>query len=369
MRRILLKKRWRRLVPTTSKSDATKSADFHEQTIHLMISQVVLKEVGTDIARAAMDFRPLPFLGNAHVQTVLGTFWPGRLPALPARLRFLPLADGDCLALHDSVPAEWPAGGSVAVLVHGLAGCHRSGYMVRIGEKLCARGFRVVRMDLRGSGRGISMARRPYHGGCSEDLRAVLIDVSRWAPNSDIVLAGFSLGGNIVLKLAGELGNSPAKLRRVAALAPPIDFFRCVELLEQPRNRLYERFFVSGLIGQVRAREHFFRINPGMRFPRGCGIRLFDDLYTAPRNAFRGVDDYYGSAGAASLIPRISVPTLILTARDDPFIDPQSFHSISRSECVQVRIMERGGHLGFLGRDPSGSIRWAENRIVEWLAG
>jgi predicted alpha/beta-fold hydrolase len=240
--------------------------------------------------------------------------------------------------------------------------------MVRVGEKLWARGFRVVRMDLRGSGRGISMARRPYHGGCSEDVRAVLTEVGRWAPFSDVVLAGFSLGGNIVLKFAGELGDSPGSLRRVAAVAPPIDFFRCVDLLEQPRNRLYERFFVSGLIEQVRAREHFFRIRPGMRFPRGCGLRLFDDLYTAPKNAFRGVDDYYGSAGAARHIARIAVPTLILTARDDPFIDPESFLSLARSECLQVRMMEHGGHLGFLGRDPSGSIRWAENRIVEWLA-
>src|SRR5205823_3386189 len=162
----------------------------------------------------------------------------------------LTLADGDCLALHDSVPAEWGTGRPVAVLVHGLAGCYRSGYMIRIGQKLWTRGFRVVRMDLRGSGRGISMARRPYHGGCSEE---------------------------------------------------------------------------------VRARERFFRIRPGMRFPRGCGIRLFDDLYTAPRNAFQGVDDYYGSAGAAIIIPRISVPTLILAARDDPFIDPESLLSLARS--------------------------------------
>jgi predicted alpha/beta-fold hydrolase len=332
-----------------------------------MISQAVPNLVGTDIEPSALDFRPLPLLGNGHIQTVLGTLWPGRLPALAARLRFLPLADGDCLALHDSVPADWRAGDPVAVLVHGLAGCYRSGYMVRIGQKLWARGLRVVRMDLRGSGRGISMARRPYHGGCSFDVRAVLAEVGRWAPNSDIVLAGFSLGGNIVLKLAGELGNSPGKLRRVAALAPPIDFFRCVELLERPRNRLYERFFVAGLIEQVRAREHFFRIHPGMRFPRGCGIRLFDDLYTAPRNDFQGVDHYYGSAGAVALIPQISIPTLILTARDDPFIDPEPFHSLTRPECVQVRMMDRGGHLGFLGRDPSGSIRWAENRIVDWL--
>jgi len=333
-----------------------------------MISQAVLNQVGADIGPVAMDFRPLPFLGNAHVQTVLGTLWPGRLPALPTRLRVLLLADGDCLALHDSVPVDWRTGSPVAVLVHGLAGCYRSGYMVRIGQKLWARGFRVVRMDLRGSGRGISMARRPYHGGCSLDVRAVLAEVGRWAPYSDIVLAGFSLGGNIALKLAGELGSSSGKLRRVAALAPPIDFFRCVDLLERPRNRLYERFFVAGLIEQCRAREHFFRIRPGMRFPRGCGIRLFDELYTAPKNAFRGVDDYYGSAGAAKHIPQISVPTLILTARDDPFIDPETFVSLPRLGSVQVRIIERGGHLGFLGRDPSGSVRWAEERIVEWLA-
>jgi uncharacterized protein len=189
-----------------------------------------------------LDFKPLPFLGNPHVQTVLGNLWPGNLRALPTRAWQVALLDGDRLVVHDSTPAGWRNGLRLALLVHGLGGCHSSGYMVRIAWQLFRRGWRVLRLDLRGAGAGAAWARRTYNAACSEDVRAVALAVHEQAPASPLTLIGVSLGGNIVLKLAGEAARIPVPgLERVAALAPPIELERCAELLAAPRNRLYER--------------------------------------------------------------------------------------------------------------------------------
>jgi predicted alpha/beta-fold hydrolase len=314
-------------------------------------------------------FRPLPLLGNAHVQTLLGNLF-ARGPAPPSRLRLVTLPDGDRLALHDSVPAGWRPGGPVVLLVHGLGGSHASGYMRRVALHLHARGVRVVRMDLRGAGRGAGLARKTYNGGCSPDVRAAAEEVLRWAPGSPLALAGFSLGGNIVLKLAGEAADQPLPgLWRVAAVAPPVDFERCSAMLARPRNRFYESYFIRGLLCQVRALRRHFPDLPLPRFPPRLTLRQFDDLYTAPRGGYAGADDYYRRASSLPLIPRIGVPSFILTARDDPFIAVESFEGLPHLPSVEVHIARRGGHLGFLGWDGRGGVRWSERVVVDWLCG
>jgi predicted alpha/beta-fold hydrolase len=316
------------------------------------------------------DFRPLPFLGNRHLQTVLGTWLPGPEPRLATREQLVGLPDGDRLVLHDSTSARWRPGDPVALLVHGLGGCHRSGYMRRVAGLLVPRGVRAVRMDLRGTGRGVTLARRPYHAGCSDDVRAAAAEVRRWAPDSPLTLVGFSLGGNIVLKLAGEAAARPVPgLERVVAVAPPIDLERCSELLGSPRNRFYERRFVHELLALARRRDRLFPDVPPVRFPPRLTLRGFDDLYTAPRSGFAGALDYYRRAASLALIPKIAVPTRILTARDDPFIAVETFERLSPPDHVEVRISPHGGHLGFLGWNGAGGIRWAERLVVDWVAG
>ncbi len=316
------------------------------------------------------DFRPLPFLGNPHVQTVLGNFWRGPRLELASRLCTVPLPDGDALALHDSVPLRWRPGHSVAVLVHGLGGSHRSGYMKRLARRLCERGVRVFRMDLRGAGAGARLTRRLYHAGCSGDLRAALTAVQAWTPGSPILLLGLSLGGNIALKLAGEAAGDPVSgLTRIAAIAPPIDMVRCAEMIALPGNRRYERFFVQALIRQVRRQERFFPALPRSIFPRALTLRGFDDIFTAPRNGFADALDYYCRSAALPVVEKIRVPTLILTARDDPFIAVEAVESVDAPATMEIHVAQRGGHLGFLGWDGAGGIRWAERRVVDWLLG
>jgi predicted alpha/beta-fold hydrolase len=319
-------------------------------------------------ATSSLDFRPFPLLGNPHVQTLLGHWLHGRKLARPAREHVVPLPDGDAVVLHDTVPPRWRAGDRIAVLLHGLTGSHASPAVQRLARDLLAGQVRVVRMDLRGAGKGLPLARRGYHAGCSDDVRVALEEVHRWSPTSPLLLLGVSLGGNVALKLAGEAADHPvAGLARVAALGPPIDLVRCAALLAQPRNRFYETFFLRPLIAAARARQRRFPDLPPLRLPRPLTLRGFDDLYTAPRAGFADALDYYRRCSALPLVPAIRVPALLLTARDDPFVAVAPFEELSPSPGVSVCILRRGGHLGFLGPDGAGGIRWAERRLLEFI--
>ncbi|MBL8798790.1 MAG: alpha/beta fold hydrolase [Planctomycetia bacterium] len=316
------------------------------------------------------SFQPLPLLRNPHVQTVLGNLLRGPQLPLASTMHQVALPDGDRLAIHDSISDRWRPGNPIGVFVHGLGGDHRSAYLRRIARHLLPHGWRVVRVDLRSCGKGLRLARRPYHAGSSDDVRAVLETVHHWSPVSPLALAGFSLGGNIVLKLAGEAAEHPIpELMKVAAVAPPIDLQRCSDLLALPHNRFYERRFLRELLDLARRRRHCFPDLPRVSFPAPLTVPIFDDLYTAPRNGFAGVADYYQRASAAPLVERIAVPTLIVTARDDPFIAVEPFEALRLPTNVELRILQHGGHLGFLGWDGVGGIRWAERQVVDWLVG
>jgi predicted alpha/beta-fold hydrolase len=314
------------------------------------------------------DFRPFPFLGNPHVQTVLGALWSGPRFTHSTCARSVNLPDGDRLLLHDSIPAGWSEGGRIVLVIHGLGGSHRSAHVQRLARVLIQRKARVVRIDLRGVGHGVRLARRPYHGGLSADVRVALAEMHRWSPRSPLAVIGLSLGGNLALKMAGEARENPvAGLDVVVALSPPIDFERCAALLAQPRNRFYERYYVSRLLVQVRQRERLFPATAPIHFPRRMTMRLFDDLYTAPTWGFDGAQDYYRQASALPLIEHIAVPSLILTARDDPFIDVAPFENLRPSPYVEKRILDYGGHVGFIGRDGRGGLRWAERQAADWV--
>ncbi len=313
-------------------------------------------------------FRPLPLLGHPNVQTLLGHFLPGPAITLPTREQILRLPDGDGLVLYDNIPTGWQAGRRIAVLVHGLCGSHDSPGVKRVAARLLAHGIRTVRIDLRGAGKALPLCRGFYHAGRSDDIRAVLQEVRRWSPESAVALIGISLGGALVLKTAGEALKHPIPyVERVAAMNPPIDLRRCSAMMSLPRNRMYDHYFVNVLIAEAKQRQRYFPDLPPLAFPRRMTIRLFDDLYTAPRGGFADALDYYQRAAALPLIANIKIPTLILTARDDPFIAVEPFEELKPPPNVTVEILPYGGHIGFVGWDGTGGVRWAESRVTEWV--
>jgi len=314
-------------------------------------------------------FVPHPAVRGGHAQTLAGAYLPGKRYPYRATARRVRLDDGDELVLHDDVPASWQAGDRTALLIHGLAGCHLSTYMVRVAARLNHCGFRTFRMDLRSCGAGSRLARRPYHAGRSDDARQALEQIAAWCPGSPISVVGFSLGGNIVLKLLGEAPDAlPRQVDRAAAVNPSADLSACVKALVGPVRSLYDRHFARLLHRQLRAAS----ITPeklSISVPaRPRRIIEFDDAYTAQAWGFGTADNYYAQSSAAPHVRQIRVPTLLLGARDDPMVPVSTLEAIPLSPAVVRHIVDHGGHMGYFGRrngDPD--RRWMDWRIVDWL--
>jgi predicted alpha/beta-fold hydrolase len=304
------------------------------------------------------------------VQTLAGVYLPRHNHPYRADQHRVPLSEGDQLVLHDDCPAGWRPGNRVALLIHGLAGCHTSGYMERIAYKLSNRGVRAFRMDLRGCGAGQELARLPYHSGRSEDAVAALELLARIAPDSPVTLVGFSLGGNITLKLAGELEDRPcANLDSAMAVCPPADLAACSRQIQKRPNTLYDRYFVGRLVEQLEARRHILpeeHAKPFARLPRT--LWEFDNLFTAVICGFGTAENYYAQASSLPLVSRIQLPTMILASRDDPMIPPHALEGVELPPAVRLHMTNHGGHLGFIGRggvDPD--HRWMDWRVVDWV--
>jgi predicted alpha/beta-fold hydrolase len=315
-------------------------------------------------------FEPHPLLRNRHAQTLAGTYLPAGQYPYAAKLHKIPLADGDAVVIHDDTPPGWSPDGRVAVLIHGLAGCHSSPYMTRVAAKLNAAGVRSFRMDMRGCGAGAGLSARPYHAGRSDDAAAVLRFVEQLCAKASITLVGFSLSGNIVLKLVGEAPQAvPANVVRVAAICPAIDLGRCVRSLVGPVQRMYDRYFVKELCHQIRGNRQLNSELPAIQAPRRMKSMFdFDDFYTGPVCGFGSADNYYASSSARQHLEQIRQPTFILAAADDPLVTIDCFRGLRLPANVLLHITRHGGHLGYVGkRGVDADSRWMDWRIVDWV--
>jgi uncharacterized protein len=308
-----------------------------------------------------VDFIPHPWLRSGNLQTIIGSW--GFVPAERAVRRLVTLSDGDQVVLHDDQPPAWRAGDRTALLVHGLCGSHRSGYLVRIAARLNSVGVRTFRLDMRGCGTGRALARHPYHSGRSEDLAAALTAIAAWCPGSPTTLVAFSLGANAALKLLGECGDRPpGHLDRAIAVCPPVDLAACVRSLERYPGRIYDRFFTGMLLGQVHTSptlgEHAAHI-----FARHRPTRLveFDDAFTAPLSGFGDAATYYRRCSAGPLLPDICIPTTILATVDDPIVPIAPLFSACQGAGVTLLASPHGGHLGFIA---SGRPRWMDEKVL-----
>ncbi|QEH37950.1 putative hydrolase [Aquisphaera giovannonii] len=315
-------------------------------------------------------FEPPPWLRNAHAQTVAGRYLLRGDIRVPASRHEIDLGDGDRLCVLETIPPDWSRGDPAAMLVHGLGSCARAPYMARIAGRLAALGVRVARMNLRGAGDGFGLARGIYHAGRTGDVRLALAWLGSRAPGSPIALAGFSLGGNLALKLAGEAAVDPVPgLDCVLAANPPVDLAASAATITRPQNRLYDWNFTSWLRREVRRLHGRF---PDLGRPDLRGVRSvrdFDQRYTAARNGFSCADDYYERSSARAWIARTTLPGLVVHAADDPFIPAESFAGVAFPRPLEFEMTRHGGHLGYLSRRPwHGDHRWLDVRFAAWLA-
>jgi uncharacterized protein len=319
---------------------------------------------------AIPPFEPHPWIKGPHLQTIVGRYWPWPSHRLPSTYAEVDLGGGDRTSVLESIPEGWSKGDPAAILVHGLGGCARSPYIVRVGKKLAGQGIRVVRMNLRGAGSAFGLSRSFYHSGKTEDVRAVADWLSARAPGSPIALVGFSLGANVVLKLAAEAADHPLEgLDCVIAANPPLDLQACCRMIQQPWNHLYDRNFLRNLRAEVgRLHAAFPDLEP-IDLSRARSLYHFDELYTAPRNGFLDAADYYARSSAGPTLNRIEVPGLVIHAADDPFIPVEPFHSVEFPPQLALELIPQGGHLGYLSRKPwKGDRRWLDARIATWLS-
>lgn len=258
------------------------------------------------------------------------------------------------------------------IIVHGLEGSSESQYMLGVTEKALAAGMNVIRYNQRNCGGTDALAPVLYHSGLSNDVAVVARELIARDGISRLALVGFSMGGNLVLKLAGEWGEqAPAQFRAVAACCPALDLAASADALHEPANRFYEKYFLWALRRRMRHKARLFPGHFDLRRMRGMrSLRDFDDRITAYYCGFAGVDDYYDRASAAHVVGQIAVPALIVHAADDPFIriTPETRRKIAANPNITFRETAQGGHCAFMGlRNGVDDGYWAESRIVAFL--
>lgn len=257
------------------------------------------------------------------------------------------------------------------IIVHGLEGSSDSQYMLGLAFKGLATGMNVVRMNQRNCGGTDDLTPTLYHSGRSQDVARVAEHLVAQDRISRFALAGFSMGGNLVLKLAGEWGQErPPEFRAVAAVCPALDLAASADALHRPGNRLYELYFLWKLRRRLLAKARLFPGRFDISRLRGiASLRDFDDKITAYYCGFEGAADYYQRAAAANVVDRIGVPALLLHAANDPFIRilPETRQKILGNPNIRFLETDDGGHCSFLA-DPDGDDgRWAESEIIRFL--
>jgi predicted alpha/beta-fold hydrolase len=291
-----------------------------------------------------------------------------RLP--PAEARYFDTAPDTRVLAHGFWQKDRTAR-PLLLALHGLEGSSQAHYMRGLADKAFAAGFSALLLNQRNCGGTEALSAGLYHSGLTADADCVIRELSERDGIRAVVVAGYSLGGNLALKLAGDYGDAPPMaLRGVCAVSPVLELSACVRSLERRPNIIYHWNFVRGLKARMRRKD---ACTPG-RFPVHRladvrSVRGFDEIYTAPHFGFRDAEDYYHRASAMRVIDRIRVPALVITAEDDPFVPIEPFRSlaITSNPCIELIVTPHGGHCGFVEAPSDGSDGyWAERAIVEF---
>lgn len=330
-----------------------------------------MRKTDTQQEWETLEFRPRRFLRGGHVQTLAAFFHRRRFSLKPAEQRLIEVEPGIPILCQ----CYWQPdrrNSTTIIVVHGLEGSSESQYMLGIAEKGAAAGMNVVLMNQRTCGGTDSLAPTLYHSGRSGDVIAVARDIVERDGIQEFALCGYSMGGNLVLKTAGEWGTSgPKEFAGVAAVCPAVDLAASADALHSPANWLYEQYFILKLKARMRAKAQCF---PGKydlsRLQRIKSLRDFDDKVTAFYCGFSGASDYYARAAAANVIDRVAVPAFILYAKDDPFIRilPETRAKIAANPNIRFVETEDGGHCSYIGERNGYDGNFAERAVVEFVS-
>ena len=318
------------------------------------------------------DFDPPRWLRGGHRMTIYAWARRRAFPRLPAGApRLFEIDQATRVLAHCHWQAD-PKARPTLVALHGLEGSSDAHYMRGIADKAFRRGFNVVRLNQRNCGGTEHLSSGLYHSGLTADVQAVL---ERLAADGlpSIVVSGYSLGGNLALRLAGLYGDAPPPwLHAVCAVSPTLELGACMDLMERPSNRLYQWNFMQSLQRRMRKKARLF---PGRFDVRGIwriwSVRAFDDRFTAPHHGFADAADYYYQAASMRVVDRIRVPSLVITAEDDPFIALEPFRDpkVTGNPAITLVVTRHGGHCGFIedARDGYDGY-WAERELVDFFS-
>jgi uncharacterized protein len=316
-----------------------------------------------------LEYEPRKRLRNGHLMTIYAWGKPRAFPGLPRpSARLFDVAPATQVLAH----CHWQEDRStspVLLALHGLEGSSSAHYMRGLAHKAWRAGFSVILLNQRNCGGTENLAEGLYHSGLTADADRVISEIARTDGVEKVVVAGYSLGGNLALKLAGDHGgNAPPQLAAVCAVSPVMELEECVRALERRENVVYQWNFVRGLKARMRRKV---RCHPG-RFTleplrRIRTVREFDEIYTAPYFGFRDASDYYHRASAMRVIDRIQVPALVITAEDDPFVPAAPFRDprVTGNPNIDLIVTRHGGHCGFVSESLNGDDGyWAEARVI-----
>ncbi|MCH8550827.1 MAG: alpha/beta fold hydrolase [Natronospirillum sp.] len=310
------------------------------------------------------EFRSPHWLPGGHLQTLYPFFF--RRLSLASEPVEIATPDGDRLVADWYPPPDRTA--PLLLIAHGMEGNSQRPYVLGLAQAAQRQGFAVLAWNLRGCGRQDNLLPKSYYAGCSDDLNAV-IEWGRAQHAGPVVLSGFSMGGNITLKWLGEAGDQAARLgvKAAATVAVPCDLMGCNTELEKPTNTLYRRRFVRDLRRRLRAKALRFPTEFDLRPLEDIRtVRQFDDHYTAPMHGFRDAAHYYSECSANGFLETIRVPTLMLNARNDPFLSGSCFPTqlAERHDWLWLEQPATGGHVGFYAAN---GYFWESERLAVFL--
>src|SRR5947207_2479176 len=321
------------------------------------------------------QFIPRRGLRGGHVQTVAGNFLPRANLLLPGERRQFVVAEHDSGArVAVECLCHWQRerrSTITMIIVHGLEGSVESQYVVGTGSKAWAAGMNVVRMNMRNCGDTEALTPTLYHSGLSADVGAVAQELIKEDGLERLGIVGFSMGGNLVLKLAGEWSDqAPPQVKAFATVSPAMDLAASADALHSWRNWMYEQRFLRGLGRRYRRKATLFPDRYDLaHLRRFVSIREFDDKITARYEGFHGADDYYERASSSRVLDRIRIPTLVIHSNDDPFIRilPETRQKLLANPSITWIETSRGGHCAFLAEPNGYDGRWAERQVIDFI--